>query len=253
MRRLRLTVEQALQLVAVDGLFFEQHVHDTIHQFTVLGQQTHRGIHAGIHDVADFHINLGGDLFGIVALLVEVAAQENRPAALAQLQRPQVGAHAELAYHAARRVRHFFQVVLRARPHFVVNDLFRSATAQRRRHVVNHLRAAHQELVLGGQSQHVAQRHAARQNRDFVRRLDVRQQLAEQRVSDLVISDDRFFLVLNNAAFTLRPGYHALDRFVELGVGKLLLVAPRRQQSGLVDQVGQVGAAEARRALAQNI
>ncbi len=69
----------------------------------------------------------------------------------------------------------------------------------------------------------------------------------DQGVAALVVGRDELLLLAHQAGPTLRSGDHAVDRLVELDVADDLLARARGQQRGLVEHVGQVGTAEARR------
>ena len=110
-----------------------------------------------------------------------------------------------------------------------------------------------QEMVFGRQSQNVAQSAMPRGKIVILCGGSVlRQQFAEQCVADFVISNDGFFSFLNDAAFALRPSDDALDGFFEFRLADLLLVAPRGQKRGFVDEVRQIGAGKTGGALGDN-
>ena len=92
----------------------------------------------------------------------------------------------------------------------------------------------------------VAAHHAAGDDRDLVHRVEVRQHARDQRVADLVVGRDRLLAFADDAALALRAGDDAVDRLLELGHADRLLVAAGGQDGGLVEQVGQVGAARSR-------
>ena len=64
----------------------------------------------------------------------------------------------------------------------------------------------------------------------------------------LVVGDDLLLVLGDDPAPPLGAGDHPIDRLVELGQGDRLLVPARGEDGRLVDQVGEVGAGEARRA-----
>ena len=70
------------------------------------------------------------------------------------------------------------------------HELLGDAAAQQHRHVVDQLLARLQVAVLRGQVERVAERAAARHDRDPVDAVDRRQQLAAERVAGLVVGDD---------------------------------------------------------------
>ncbi len=95
--------------------------------------------------------------------------------------------------------------------------------------------------------------HAARDDADLVRRVGVRQHVADESVASLVIGDYLALFLADNAALALRSGDHAVDGFVELGHLDLLLAAASGEDRAFVDQVCEVGAREARSLLGQNL
>ncbi len=74
----------------------------------------------------------------------------------------------------------------------------------------------------------------------------VRQRPGDQRVPALVVRGDLLLLVAHHPGPTLRAGDHPVDRLLQGVVGDRPLVLAGGEQRGLVDHVGQVGAAEAR-------
>ena len=69
----------------------------------------------------------------------------------------------------------------------------------------------------------------------------------DQGVAGLVIGDALLLLAAEQALALLRAGDQALDPLLELGEADVRLAAAGRQQGRLVDEIGQVGADEARR------
>ena len=136
------------------------------------------------------------------------------------------------------------EVVGGARRDRAEHDLLGHAAAEQHGHVVEQLLAGLQVAVLGGQVQRVAERAAARHDRDAVHPVDRRQQLAAQRVARLVVGDDPLLVAVEHT-LGLHAGDHPLDRRVEVGAGDLLRPAPAREDRGLVADVGQVGTGQA--------
>ena len=79
------------------------------------------------------------------------------------------------------------------------------------------------------------------------------EEVADQRVTHLVVGRDGLLLLADDARLLLRAGEHAHDALFELGHADELLAVPRREQRRLVDEVGQVGAGEARRLRGQRV
>ena len=108
------------------------------------------------------------------------------------------------------------------------------------------LALGHVVAIFGRQRPRVAAHHAARDDRHLVDRVVVLLEAHDHGVAALVIGRQLLLAVGHDAALALGAGDDAIDRFLELGHADRLLVAPRREDGALVDQVGQVGAREAR-------
>ena len=127
------------------------------------------------------------------------------------------------------------------------DELLGRVAAEHAGDLVLELALALQVAVLGGQAHRVAEGHAAADDADLGDRVGLGQDALDDGVTALVVGDDRLLGVADDAALALRAGDDALERLAELGDGDDLLVAPRGEDGGLVDQVGQVRAAEAGR------
>jgi hypothetical protein len=86
-----------------------------------------------------------------------------------------------------------------------------------------------------------------------VHRVGVAQEVAHQGVAHLVVGGDRAFLVRQQAALLFGAGQDPHDALFELGHVDDALAVAGRQQGRLVDQVGQIGAGEARRLGGQGV
>ena len=78
-------------------------------------------------------------------------------------------------------------------------------------------------------------------------RVVARARRRHQGVAALVVRRDELLLLAHQAGTPLGAGDHAVDRLVERYVGDQLLVGARGEQSGLVEDVLQVGSGEAGR------
>jgi hypothetical protein len=77
-----------------------------------------------------------------------------------------------------------------------------------------------------------------------VDRIGVREQLADDRVAELVVGRHEPLLLRHHAALLLGAGDHPHDPLLELAHRDLALVGARGEECRLVDQVGQVRAGE---------
>ena len=103
-----------------------------------------------------------------------------------------------------------------------------------------------------GQRDRVAERLAAGDDRDLVDRVGVLEEVGDERVAHLVV---RVIAAPSphDPGLLLRAGDHAHDALFELVLVDLALALARGQQGGLVDEVGQVGAGEARRLAGERV
>lgn len=105
-----------------------------------------------------------------------------------------------------------------------------------------------QQAVLFGAVKCIAKRSVpAADDRDLVHRVGLGKFAGDQGVSGLMEGDAILLLAAKQALALFRTGDQALDPFLELGEADGRLAAAGRQQGRLVDEIGQVGADEARR------
>ena len=111
--------------------------------------------------------------------------------------------HAEPHHHPLRGLGDLFEVVGGAGSDLAEDDLLGGAATKRHRHRVGQLSAASQELVLSRQADRVAERLAAADDRDLVDRVAVGQQVADDRVAELVVGgDQRSFSLITRVFFS---------------------------------------------------
>ena len=111
-----------------------------------------------------------------------------------------------------------------------------------------HLLAAHRQLVALGQLHDHAERAAARNDGGLVHRVGGLDVERDDGVAAFVIGGQHLFFVGHHQRLALGAHHHLVFGVLELGLRHHALVAARRHQGRLVDQVGQVGAGEAGRA-----
>ena len=111
-----------------------------------------------------------------------------------------------------------------------------------------HLLAAHRQLVAFRQLHDHAKRAAARNDGRLVHRVGRLDVERDDGVAAFVIGGEHLLFVGHDQRLALGAHHHLVLGILELGLRHHALVAARRHQRGLVDQVGQVGAGEAGRA-----
>ena len=111
-----------------------------------------------------------------------------------------------------------------------------------------HLLAAHRQLVALRQLHDHAERAAARNDGGLVHRIGGLDVERDDGVAAFVIGGQHLLFVGHDQRLALGAHHHLVLGVLELGLRHHALVAARRHQGRLVDQVGQVGAGEAGRA-----
>ena len=219
-----------------------------------MGGEHVRGAQVGlVDDGAHLVVDHAGDLIRVVALLADVAAQEDHLLALAIGTRTQLVAHAELGDHATRQVGGLLDVVRGARGGVAEHEPLGHVAGEHAGDLVLELRLGLQVAVLHGQAHGVAEGHAAADDADLGHGVALGQDALHEGMAALVVGDDGLLLVADDAALALRAGHDALQRLAELRRADGLLVAARGQDGGLVDEVGEVRAGEAGRLLGHGL
>ena len=106
----------------------------------------------------------------------------------------------------------------------------------------------HRQLVALGQLHDHAERAAARDDGRLVHRIGGLDVERDDGVAAFVIGGEHLLLLGHHQRLALGAHHHLVLGVLELGLRDHALVAPRRHQGRLVDQVGEVGAGEAGRA-----
>src|SRR5438270_9290586 len=246
--RLVLVCEEPLELVAVDRLALDQDLRDAVELLHVLAEHRERELVRFLDHAPDLVVDLARDLLGVVGLGAVVAAEERLVVAAAEHARAELLAHAKAHDHRLRRRRDLLEVVRGAGGDLVEDDLLRGATSERHRHLVHERRPRREIAVLGRQRDRQAERLSARHDRDLVHRIGVLEVVPDERVAHLVIRRDLALVLGGQPRLLRRPGDHAHDPLLQLVLFDDLLAAARCEERGLVDEVREVGAREARRA-----
>ena len=102
-------------------------------------------------------------------------------------------------------------------------------------------------LVLARVDRRASSTAAAGDHADLLQGGGVADGVGDDRVAGLVDGDPPQLVVAEDVALARRPGQHAVDRLLELGLLDQVLARAHGQQRRLVDDVGEVGPGEARR------
>ena len=133
-----------------------------------------------------FVIDLDGSSFAIVAVLRDLASQEDLLFLLAECQRPQI-AHAKLANHLARQFGGAFDIVACAGAHLVEEQFLGDAATHHDGDLRLQILLVVVVLVVDGQLHRHTQSHAAGDDRDLVHRIRMGQLGGNQRMAGFVI------------------------------------------------------------------
>ena len=139
-----------------------------------------------------------------------------RPASARGVRGPIESRHAVLGHHLPGDLRRALDVVGGAGRDVAADDLLRDAPAHQHRELVAQLLPRHQELVLLGQRERVAERATARDHGDLVDLVGVRQDVRDHGVAALVVRDQSPLLLVHHARLPLGAGHHAVDGLLDL-------------------------------------
>src|SRR3954470_20332733 len=229
-------VQYRVELRALDDLVLEQLLGDALEQLALALDEPPRG-----------PVRLEGEL---ALLLVADPAGEVRQRVGVRRRRLRrlARAHRVVVDHRVGDLGDALEVVRRAGRDRAEDDLLGYAAAEEDGHLVDELVAGLEVGVLVGQVDDVAQRAAARHDRDLVHAVDARQQLAAQRVARLVVGGDAALAGVLRCR-GLHAGDDALDGVVEVAPGDRVPVAAGAEDRRLVADVREVGAGQAARLL----
>ena len=167
------------------------------------------------HDLLDLRVDLVRGRFRIVLRAAEVPAQEDLPLRLAEGERSEL-AHAPFADHLAGEIGRLFDVVPGAGRHVAEEPLFGDAAAHhdgdRRLEVFLRVRV----LVLDRELHRHAQRAAARDDRDLVDRVGVREHRGDEGVAALVVRRVLLLLFGHDHRLALGTHHHLVLRVLEV-------------------------------------
>ena len=157
-------------------------------------------------------------------------------------------AHAILHDHRASDLGRSFQVVLSTSRNVRVDQLFGQRSGQQDLNLAFQFRLSRQESVALRSLHGVTECcETARNDRDLVNRVGVRQAVSNQGVPAFMVSDSLFFIVVHHATFLFQTSRDSFNTIIELVHANRRLTATSCQQSGFVNQVGQISTGETRR------
>ncbi|MCG3119772.1 MAG: hypothetical protein ALAOOOJD_02284 [bacterium] len=212
------------------------------------------GAFGGIeHNPLDFFVDHLRRALAVVAMFGDFAAQKDFFLFFAECERPHQVAHAPLAYHFARQFGRAFDVVAGAGGRFFEHQFLGFAPAHQMRQERVAIIARVIVLLINGQRRRQAQRAPARNDGDFVHRIRAGRKLRHQRMPGFVIGGDALFIFADQHAAALGAHQHFVLGLFQIAHRDAIFAVTRRQQRGLIDHAGDVGARKTRRAFGQHV
>src|SRR5579875_2041892 len=244
--------DDEFDLGGVEGFTLEQSLGHAVHDVLVGFEDGGGGCVGGVHEAADFGVDLLGGVVGEVARLSDVAAQEDLLFLLAKGHGTEL-AHAELADHAAGEIGGTLDVVAGTGGHLLAEDFFGAATAHHHGEAGLEVVLGDGVLVLLGEVDRDAERHAARDDRDLVQRVRMLAEGRYEGVAGLVVGGD--LQLIRAAEHALALGTHQNLVLGDLEVVHVdrFAVEARGGKGSLVYHVGEIGTGEARCATCQHV
>ena len=247
-------LEVIVELLRLDGLVCQQILGQALQLFGVFVQNAFAALRRPVEDGLDLLVDDARRLFGIALHLSEVASDEDAVAGGIVEDGPQTLAHAVAHDHVARQLGRLLDIARCAGRDVVQEELFCRPSAQRHHDVLKHLflRCEVFQVLLRTEQREAAGR-SARDDRDIVDRVHMRQEVCGNCVSGFVIGGQAFRPVAHLAALLLRAHLDLEDGLVDVLHRDEAVLAAYGQQGRLVHQVFQVSAREARCALGNRV
>ncbi len=206
----------------------------------------------GVDEGANLGVDLLGGVVGEVAVLCDLAAEEDLLFLLAEGHRTEF-AHAELADHLASEFGGALDVAAGAGGHLLEEDLFGATTAHEGGEAGFEIVLGDGVLVFLGEVDGNAESHAAGDDGDLVERVGVLAQGGDEGVTGLVVGGDALLFVREEHGLALGTHHDLVLRYFEVVHVDRFAVVAGGGEGGLVDHVGEVGAGEARCATSEDV
>src|SRR5205823_3589379 len=152
--------EERLELLALDRLLLDEQPRKPIQHGALLGESLLGPVVRAVDDFPNLFVDLRRHLIGVVALLADLAAQEDHLLLLTEGQRAELVAHAVLRNHRAGKVGGLLDVVGGTGGRVTEHDLLGDVAPQHPGELVLEFALGVEVSVLGRQAHGVAERHA---------------------------------------------------------------------------------------------
>src|SRR5581483_6423962 len=211
-RELLVLAEQPRHIVALDRLVLDQLAGHAVQDVPIFGDDAVRDFLGALDQPPNLVVDLLGDLLRVVALLGDLAAEENELLLAAERARAEPLAHTPLRDHVAGDLGRAGDVIRGAGGHVAEDQFLGLVAAERHGELRRVVRLVAQVAILLRQEAGEAAGHAARNDRDLEHRVSFGQLHRHECVARLVVGDDLLLARADHAALALRPGDHAVDR-----------------------------------------
>ena len=245
--------EDDLQFGPMQRLLLQEFRRQHVEHIAVFGQDRPGLVVRGLDQLADFVVDIAGDLVAVVGLGAHGATQERVAMLGAVADRTQFGAHAVLGHHRAGDLGGLLNIGDRTRGGLAEHQLFGGAPTHGEYQAGDHLRTGHQALVVLGHAHRVPAGAAASQDGDLIDRLDIGHRPRRQGVAALVVGGDLLLRLADDPTFATRTADDPVDGLFQRRPGDDGPVLAGSEQGGLVDHVGQIRTRHSDGALGQTV
>ncbi len=242
------TSHQIIDLLGIDGFVLHQRIFHAVQHVHVIQQDLLGTVVVAVDHLLDLSIDNAGSVIGHVLGLGHAATEEHLAIFFRVEHGTETLGHAPLGHHLAGDVGGTLDVVGCTGRYLLgtVDQLFRqTATVQAGDHGLQMLLGVAPAILLRQVHGHT-QRTAARNDGDLVDRVMIRYHATNDGVTRFMISRHLLLGLFHHHGATFCAHHDLVLRLLELGHGHHTAALARREQSGFVDQVGQIGAGETR-------
>ena len=237
----------------VDRFDFHQGVGHMLQRIQVFAQHVeYVGIGFG-YGIVHFLVDEFGYTFTVVAFMAQALAEEDLVLLFAEDHGTQFRAHAQAGDHLAGDAGDALQVAGCTAADFVEDDFFGSPAAEGDADLSQVIRLRFIRPVFFGQHHGIAASPAARDDRDFMDRIGIRQEIGDEGMARFVDCRQTLFLIADDMAAAFRTEADFFTGFFQFSHIDDFLIGPGSQEGCFVKQVAQIGTGKARCLLGDDV
>ena len=219
-------------------LALEQALRERLDHRFLLPHECHRALVRLVHEIANLLVDHPRGVLRVRLLELLVVRREGEQANLL--------VHAVDGDAVVRHLGHLLQVVLRAGADLTEHHLLRGPATQGHAHHVRQLLRRGEEIFVGKVLRKAERRGAARDDGHLEQGFRVLEEPPDDGVPGLVVRHGVSFNLVDDLVLLLEAGDDAIGGGFKVREGHRLVIRPRRDERRLVDDVGDVRAAEPR-------